>query len=87
MCITKIPVDSLQWLDASGGVMREERGSIMELMLDLNVTARHNNATFTCQLSTHSGFVAIKSIRIITGRKTLLSSVLICLHIGSSALF
>ena len=68
-------MESLQWLDASGGVMREERGSVMELMLDLNITARHNDAMFTCQLSTHGGFVATKSIRIITGRKTSLSNV------------
>ena len=49
-CSTGVPVQSIQWLDVSGGVVREGT-SVQELVLDLTIAASHNNSRYTCRVS------------------------------------
>ena len=49
-CSTKVPVQSIQWLDGSSGVVRQGT-SVQELVLDLTIAASHNNSRYTCRVS------------------------------------
>ena len=66
-CSTEVPVQSIQWLDESSGVVRQGT-SVQELVLDLTIAARHNNSRYTCRVS-QGTFVASEMINIRTGRK------------------
>ena len=66
-CSTEVPVQSIQWLDGSSGVVREGT-SVRELVLDLTIAASHNNSRYTCRVS-QGTFMASETINITTGRK------------------
>ena len=46
-CSIGVPVQSIQWLDGSSGVVRQGT-SVQELVLD---AASHNNSRYTCRVS------------------------------------
>ena len=74
-CSTPVPVQSIQWLDESNSVVREET-SVQELALDITIEARHNNTEFTCRVSFHGGLTASDAITISTiGKKLTFNSV------------
>ena len=64
-CSTPVPVESIQWLDESNRVVREGT-SVQELVLNLTITAEHNNTRYTCRVK---GSLESQSINITTGRK------------------
>ncbi len=66
-CSTPVPVQSMQWLDETNTVVRQET-SVQELLLELLVTAAHNNSRYTCGVS-DGGFLESQAITITTGRK------------------
>ena len=66
-CSTPLPVESIQWLDESNRVVREGM-SVQELVLNLTITAAHNNTRYTCRVSDGS-YTGTLSINITTGRK------------------
>ena len=49
-CSTEVPVQSIQWLDESSGVVRQGT-SVQELVLNLTIAASHNNSRYTCKVS------------------------------------
>ena len=49
-CSTEVPVQSIQWLDGSSGVVRQGT-SVQELVVDLTIAASHNNSRYTCRIS------------------------------------
>ena len=49
-CSTEVPVQYIQWLDGSSGVVRQGT-SVQELALDLAIAASHNNSRYTCRVS------------------------------------
>ena len=66
-CSTEVPVQSIQWLDGSSGVVRQGT-SVQELVLNLTIAASHNNSRYTCEVR-QGTFVTSKQIIIRTGRK------------------
>ena len=62
-CSTSVPVQSIQWLDESNGVVREGT-SVQELALDITIAASHSNTEYTCRVSFHEGLTASKMITI-----------------------
>ena len=67
ICATGVPVQSIQWLNGSSGVVREGT-SVQELVLDLTIAASHNNSRYTCKIS-QGTFIGEQEIAIITGGK------------------
>ena len=66
-CSTEVPVQSIQWLDESSGVVRQGT-SVQELVLDLTIAASHNNSRYTCRVR-QGTFMESETINITTGRK------------------
>ena len=48
-CSTEVPVQSIQWLDGSSGVVRQGT-SVQELVLNLTIAASHSNSRYTCRV-------------------------------------
>ena len=76
-CSTEVPVQSIQWLDGSSGVVRQGT-SVQELVLDLTIAASHNNSRYTCRVS-QGTFIGSQIITITTGCKKKLFPQLACL--------
>ena len=64
-CSTEVPVQSIQWLDGSSGVVRQGT-SVQELVLNLTIAASHNNSRYTCRISqgtfTESQIITIRTV-------------------------
>ena len=67
-CSTEVPVQSIQWLDGSSGVVRQGT-SVQELVLDLTIADSHSNSRYTCRVS-QGTFIGERVITIITGGKS-----------------
>ena len=75
-CSAEVPVQSIQWLDGSSGVVREGT-SVQELVLDLTIAASHNDSRYTCRIS-QGTFVESQMITISTGRKNFNNNSMSC---------
>ena len=60
-CSTPFPVESIQWLDQSNRVVREEMPA-QELVLELSATAFHHNSRYSCRVRINGQFVDSRSI-------------------------
>ena len=67
-CSTEVPVQSIQWLDESSGVVREGT-SVQELVLDLDIADIHSSSwswtRYTCRVS-QGTFMESMMITIVT---------------------
>ena len=69
-CSTEVPVQSIQWLDESSGVVRDGTSG-QELVLDLTIADSHNNSRYTCRVS-QGTFMKSMMITIVTRCKVLI---------------
>ena len=74
-CSTEVPVQSIQWLDESSGVVRQGT-SVQELVLDLTIAASHSNSRYTCRVS-QGTFIGERMITINIMRKKIVCPFLV----------